>query len=83
MPASGARLAIVDSGPLCAVADPDDADHATCATTLSRPDLRLVIPALTVAVAARFVRDRFGALAEQAFIAELAGFEIEAPRGRT
>jgi uncharacterized protein len=79
LPASGATLAIVDSGPLCAVADPDDADHAACLVTLSRPDLRLVIPALVVAEATCFVSDRFGAVAEQELIAELASFEVEVP----
>jgi predicted nucleic acid-binding protein len=79
LPASGTTVAIVDAGPLCAAVDPDDADHAACVATLSRPDLRLVIPMLAVAEATCLVKDRFGALAEQSFIAELADFEVEGP----
>lgn len=79
MSASGTTLAIVDAGPLYAVADADDADHAACLETLSRPDLRLVVPALVVAEATYFVGERLGAPAEQAFIAGLVDVEIEGP----
>lgn len=74
-----AILAVVDAGPLYAAADADDADHAACVAALSRPDLRLVIPALVIAEAAYFVNGRLGAEAERRFLAGLSSFDVEAP----
>jgi predicted nucleic acid-binding protein len=72
-------LAIVDAGPLYAVADSDDADHAACLTVLSRSDLRLVVAALVVAEATYFVGGRLGPAAERAFLDGLAQLDIEGP----
>lgn len=72
-------LAVVDAGPLYAAADADDADHARSLATLSRPDLRLVVPALVIAEATYFVGRRLGAGAEAAFLRGLAGLDLEAP----
>jgi uncharacterized protein len=72
-------LAVVDAGPLYAAADTDDADHRASLTTLSRPDLRLVVPALVVAEATYFVGTRLGALAESAFLRGLATLDVEGP----
>ena len=72
-------LAVVDAGPLYATADSDDADHEPCRATLSRGDLRLVIPALVIAEATYFVGRRLGAQAEATFLRGLVGFDIEGP----
>jgi predicted nucleic acid-binding protein len=72
-------IAVVDAGPLYAVADADDADHDACLDALARPDLHLVLPALAIAEATYFVGRRLGAAAEARFLAGLRSFEVEAP----
>jgi uncharacterized protein len=72
-------LAIVDAGPLYAVADSDDRDHAASLATLSRPDLRLVVPALVVAESTYFVGRRLGSAAERAFLKGLSDLDVEGP----
>jgi uncharacterized protein len=72
-------LAIVDAGPLYAAADSDDRDHAASLATLSRADLRLVIPALVIAETTYFVGRRLGPDAERAFLDGLTGFDVEGP----
>jgi hypothetical protein len=74
-------LAIVDSGPLVAVANAADPDHRACLEVLQRPDLHLVIPALCVAEAAYFIQRRQGPRMEARFLAGLAAFEIHTPGG--
>lgn len=78
-PLNGSSLAIVDTGPLYAVADSDDGHHDRCLTVLEREDLELVIPAMVVAEVTYLLRMRLGATAEAAFLRGLAGFAIEAP----
>jgi len=73
------RLAIVDAGPLYAVADADDRDHTGCVAALSRADLRLVVPALVVAEATDFVGRRLGARAESAFLRGIGELDVEGP----
>jgi uncharacterized protein len=72
-------LAIVDAGPLYAVADADDRDHARCLSVMSRRDLRLVIPAPVIAEATYFAGRRLGAAAESAFLAGLSDLDVEGP----
>jgi predicted nucleic acid-binding protein len=72
-------LAVVDAGPLYAVADADDEDHVPSRSALSRPDLRLVLPALVVAEATYFVGRRLGAATESQFLEGLAGLDVEGP----
>jgi uncharacterized protein len=72
-------LAVVDAGPLYAAADGDDQDHEACRSVLSRADLRLVVPALTVAEATYFVGRRLGAPAEAAFLRGLGALDVEGP----
>jgi uncharacterized protein len=72
-------LAVVDAGPLYAAADADDEDHLPSRSVLSRPDLRLVLPALVVAEATYFVGRRLGAAAESQFLEGLAGLDVEGP----
>jgi predicted nucleic acid-binding protein len=72
-------LAVVDAGPLYAAADADDVDHEASLRVLSRPDLRLVVPALVVAEATYFVGRRLGAAAESAFLHGLGAMDVEGP----
>lgn len=72
-------LAIVDTGPLYAVADADDDDHLSCLAVLERAELDLVIPALVVAEATYLIGRRLGAHAESTFLRGLHGLEVEAP----
>lgn len=72
-------LAVVDAGPLYAAIDASDEDHERCIAVLERPALRLVIPALVVAEVAFIAGRRLGAKVEAAFLASLAGFDVEAP----
>jgi uncharacterized protein len=76
---SGAMLAVVDTGPLYAALDLDDDDHQACAATLSRTDLRLVIPTLVVAEVSYLASTRLGAQAEAQFIASLSELDVEGP----
>jgi len=77
--ALGNALAVVDAGPLYAVADADDRDHDVCLESLAREDLRLVVPALAIVEATYFVGKRVGAHAESAFLRGVAQLDIEAP----
>ena len=73
-------LAVVDTGPLYAVADADDDDHERCTEArLARPAYRLVIPALVVAETTYLVGTRLGARAEAAFLRSLVDLDVEAP----
>jgi predicted nucleic acid-binding protein len=76
-----ARLAVVDAGPLYAAADADDQDHRASRSALSRPDLRLVVPALVIAEATYFVGQRLGAIAESKFLRGIATLDVEGPSG--
>ena len=78
-PSEPAVLAVVDTGPLYAVADADDDDHDRCLAVLQRTDLDLVVPAMVVAEATYLIGSRMGAVAEAAFLNALASFEIESP----
>jgi len=72
-------IAVVDTGPLYAAADLDDADHDAAVDALSRAEYHLVIPTLVVAEATYFIGTRLGAGAEARFLAALARFDVEAP----
>ncbi|HEY7061790.1 MAG TPA: PIN domain-containing protein [Chloroflexota bacterium] len=76
---SGIHVAIVDTGPLYAVADRTDDDHQRSLAVCERPDLRLVIPALVVAETSYLLGTRAGPVAEAAFLRGLRDFEIVAP----
>ena len=53
-------LAVVDTGPLYAVVDEDDADHARCRTVLESAEYRLIIPTMIVAEATYLIGTRLG-----------------------
>jgi len=72
-------FAIVDAGPLYAVADADDDDHQRSLAVFQRRDLDLVIPALVVAEVSYLLGRRAGPSAEAAFLRGLESFDIEAP----
>ncbi|MEO6350467.1 MAG: PIN domain-containing protein [Candidatus Limnocylindrales bacterium] len=72
-------LAVVDTGPLYAVADADDDDHARCLGILQRREIELVIPAMVVAEATYLIGSRLGAEAEAVFLDGLSAFEVEGP----
>jgi predicted nucleic acid-binding protein len=72
-------IAVVDTGPLYAAADLDDADHDAALEVLSRDDHHLVIPTLVIAEATYFIGSRLGAAAEAQFLAGLADLDVEAP----
>jgi uncharacterized protein len=74
-------LAVVDAGPLYAAADADDEDHLASRAALSRPDLRLVVPALVIAEATYFVGRRLGAAAESKFLRGVGTLDVEGPSG--
>ena len=73
------RLAVVDAGPLYAAADVDDDDHESSLAALSRPDLRLVVPALVIAEATYFVGRRLGSVAESRFLRGVGELDVEGP----
>lgn len=72
-------LAVVDTGPLYAVVDEDDADHARCREALEAAGRRLIVPALVIAEATYLVGTRLGAGVEARFLAGLAGMPVETP----
>ena len=72
-------IAIVDSGPLYAVVDAGDADHARSREVLERADLQLVVPALVVAEVTYMVGRRLGPDVEAGFLRGLEQLDVEAP----
>lgn len=72
-------LAVVDTGPLYAVVDEDDADHARCRAVLEDRRYRFVIPALVVAEATYLVGSRLGPKVEAQFLRGMETMDIEAP----
>ena len=72
-------LAVVDTGPLYAVVDQDDADHDRCREALERADLRLIIPALVLAEVTYLVGTRLGPDVEARFLDGLSHMHVETP----
>lgn len=72
-------VAVVDAGPLFAAADARDQDHRACVATLSRLNVRLVIPTLVVAEVSYLIGDRLGPEAEAVFLEDMARSEVVAP----
>jgi hypothetical protein len=72
-------IAVVDTGPLYAAVDQDDADHEACVAALATPGLRLVVPAMVVAEATYLVGTRLGPRVESAFLRGLEGLAVDAP----
>ena len=72
-------LAIVDTGPLLASADPTDPDHELAVATLSSSRFSLVFPQMVIFEAAYLIGTRLGALVESRFLAGLSGLDIDSP----
>jgi predicted nucleic acid-binding protein len=73
-------LVVVDTGPLYAVVDEDDADHARCRAVLEEAEHRLIIPTLVVAEATYLIGTRLGADIEARFLTSLTRMHVEAPK---
>lgn len=64
---------VVDTGPLVALVDADDAHHADCRRWYEKADRRkLVVPAPVIAEAAFLIANHINARAEAAFLADLS-----------
>lgn len=74
-------IAIVDTGPLVAVANRADPDHAACLKALRAPGLHPVIPVLCIAEAAYLIARSQGPAVEADFLRGLESFEVHAPSG--
>ena len=72
-------LVVVDTGPLYAVVDEDDADHVRCRALLERTDHRLIIPMLVIAEAAYLIGTRLGPDVEAQFLQTLTRMHVESP----
>lgn len=72
-------LAVVDTGPLYAVVDEDDADHGRCRAVLEQAGHRLIIPTLVIAEATYLIATRLGPLVEAQFLRSLTRMHVEAP----
>lgn len=69
-------MLIVDTGPLVAVADADDPDHAVCDDLLATDAGPLVTTALVIAEAGFLANRQVGPEAEAALIADVAAGRI-------
>jgi predicted nucleic acid-binding protein len=72
-------LAVVDTGPLYAVVDEDDADHARCRAALEQAGNRLIIPTMVIAEATYLIGTRLGPDVEARFLRSLSRIHVEAP----
>jgi hypothetical protein len=72
-------LAVVDTGPLYAVVDEDDADHTRCRAALEETGHRLIIPTMVIAEATYLIGTRLGPAVEAQFLRSLADAYVEAP----
>jgi len=72
-------LVVVDTGPLYAVVDEDDGDHARCRAVLEQAEHRLIIPTLVIAEATYLIGTRLGPDIEAQFLRGLARMHVEGP----
>lgn len=72
-------LVVVDTGPLYAVVDEDDGDHARCRAVLEQAEHRLIIPTLVIAEATYLIGTRLGPDIEAQFLRSLARVHVEGP----
>lgn len=72
-------LTLVDTGPLYAAADADDADHQVCRTLFEDMHSQWVIPTLVITECCYLIGSRLGADAEARFLASLASLTVESP----
>ena len=72
-------LVVVDTGPLYAVVDEVDGDHARCRAVLEQAEHRLIIPTLVIAEATYLIGTRLGPDIEAQFLRSLARMHVEGP----
>lgn len=72
-------LVVVDTGPLYAVVDADDADHERCRDLLGEVGHRLIIPTLVIAEVSYLIGTRLGPAVESKFLRSLSRLHVEAP----
>lgn len=72
-------LVVVDTGPLYAVVDEDDADHVRCRAVLEQAEHRLIIPTLVIAEATYLIGTRLGPDVEAQFLRSLTRMHVEPP----
>ena len=72
-------IAVVDSGPLVAVANRADPDHERCLEVLQDASLRLVVPALCVAEVSYLLGSHMGPEVEARFLLGLEELDVRSP----
>jgi predicted nucleic acid-binding protein len=72
-------LAVVDTGPLVAVADAKDSYHEQARAFMEGTPHRLIIPVLAIGEASFLILSRLGPAAEARFIAGISEMNIESP----
>jgi len=70
------RAVIIDTGPLVAVADRDDAHHRACVEWFDRRSGPVVVPAPVIVEVCWLLNTKVGPAAEAAFLAGLAGSDL-------
>jgi uncharacterized protein len=75
-------IAVVDTGPLYAAVDEDDADHDRSRAVLQDRRYHLVVPAMVVAEASYLVGSRLGPDIEARFLRGMESIDVEAPGPR-
>lgn len=73
------QIAVVDTGPVVAAFDMDDANHERSIQILNTPGLRLVYPALVITEILYFIALRLGPGEEVGFLSGLAAAWVENP----
>ena len=72
-------IAIVDTGPLVAVANRADPDHQASLEALQSSEYGLAIPALCIAEATYLIGKKKGPTVEAMFLRGLEAFDVQAP----
>jgi hypothetical protein len=72
-------IAVVDTGPLVAVANRADPDHQICLEALQSSEYGLAIPALCIAEATYLIGKKKGPTVESMFLRGLEAFDVQAP----
>jgi predicted nucleic acid-binding protein len=71
--------AVVDTGPLYATIDTNDAHHVRSLEVLQRGRYELIVPAMVVAEVSYLVGERLGPIVEARFLESLRNFAVIAP----
>lgn len=71
--------AVVDTGPLYATVDTNDAYHGRSLAVLQRGRYGLIVPAMVVAEVCYLIGERLGPIAEAQYLESLPSFAVIAP----